>query len=673
MADTRPILIHTYAGPFGGSERILLDLLERSQLNLVLACTSGVLADAAEALDIPVLRLKSRPLATRGVLKTALAIGHFFGYGRNVRALIKDIDPILSISWNMRSAIAMSLSGGHLSHPTAAEHVDLLPEGLRGRLARRSLLSHDRVVALSGAIARDLKAGWATDGRIAVVYPGVELPVAGPVRAERKVALVLAAIEPWKRQDLALEAVAKLPGIDLVIAGEPVGEGGENYLATLTERAGRPDLQGRVHFVGQIDSQTALTEASVLVHACDREPLGRVIVEAMAAGRPVVAADACGPAEILDHQCGRLVSPSDTQAFTDAIAEITADTELAAELGRSGRRRAAEQFDPARQAKSWDQSISSIAGPVGHASLPSEPAGSNVSLVTVIHESAAELSRLLASVKRHLPAAEIIVVDSGSTDGGAALAAVWPGNVKVIQLDGNLGFGSGCVAGLNEATRPVTCLINPDVELVDSSLDDLSTVVQRKESKPVILAPLLIHPDGERQDSVHPIPGSWPELLRAFFPASILPRRAAAVAEPHRRETPVKVGWAVGACLVAQTETFTEFGPFDPSVHLYAEDLDLGLRAGLAGVETWFHPEARVIHREAHSSKAVFGGEPYELLARRRRTVIGERLGRAALLRDDLIQLLTNFDRAALKVIARKDSSAERSRILALKEARREK
>jgi N-acetylglucosaminyl-diphospho-decaprenol L-rhamnosyltransferase len=234
----------------------------------------------------------------------------------------------------------------------------------------------------------------------------------------------------------------------------------------------------------------------------------------------------------------------------------------------------------------------------------------------------------------------------------------------------NRGYGAGCVIGLQSATRPVTGLINPDVEFVDSSIDRLVQLLA--DGNPDrLLSPVLIHPDGRRQDAVHPLPGSGAEALRALIPAPSMPNRLAAWMEPHRSELPTRVGWAVGASLIGRTHTLLELGPFDPDVHLYAEDLDLCLRAAERGIETWYHPEARVIHREAHSTRAAFNGEPSDLLALRRRKVVAQRLGKAVARRDDLIQTVTNLDRLALKRISRRDTSLEQSRLRAIRAARR--
>src|SRR5205823_458055 len=97
----------------------------------------------------------------------------------------------------------------------------------------------------------------------------------------------------------------------------------------------------------------------------------------------------------------------------------------------------------------------------------------------------------------------------------------------------------------------------------------------------------------------------------------------------------------------------------------------LGLRAAGAGVETWFHPEARVVHTRAHSTARSFGGEPFELLAERRREVVTRRMGRRRAALDDLIQLTTFANRRILKQLTRRAADREAAQARALLTARK--
>jgi N-acetylglucosaminyl-diphospho-decaprenol L-rhamnosyltransferase len=112
-------------------------------------------------------------------------------------------------------------------------------------------------------------------------------------------------------------------------------------------------------------------------------------------------------------------------------------------------------------------------------------------------------------------------------------------------------------------------------------------------------------------------------------------------------------------------------GPFDPEIFLYAEDLDLGLRAREADIETWFWPLARVVHHQSHATIKAFGGEPFERLARQRHDVVARRLGERAAARDDALQALTFANRVALKRLLGRPADREREQLAAVRRATR--
>jgi N-acetylglucosaminyl-diphospho-decaprenol L-rhamnosyltransferase len=288
-------------------------------------------------------------------------------------------------------------------------------------------------------------------------------------------------------------------------------------------------------------------------------------------------------------------------------------------------------------------------------------------VVTVIHDSAPDLERLLDSIERELdPPPALVVADSGSHDAGAEVAR--GRGAPVVALDGNRGFGAGCNAGLALVDAPVTALVNPDVELLDDGLARLAAEAAGQEA---LLAPRLLNADGSVQDSAHPRPGRLEGLVPALLPRPLLPGPLRRRYEPWRSDRPRSVGWATAACLVARTDLLRRLGPFDADAFLFYEDMDLCLRARNAGVPTLLRPEVALRHRGGASTGPALGARDLPLRARRRREVVA-RLGRRALLLDDLAEATAFATRAAARRLARRGGELELARLRALRDARRE-
>jgi N-acetylglucosaminyl-diphospho-decaprenol L-rhamnosyltransferase len=283
-------------------------------------------------------------------------------------------------------------------------------------------------------------------------------------------------------------------------------------------------------------------------------------------------------------------------------------------------------------------------------------------IVTVVHDSERELPLLLDSIGRLAePRPPVIVVDSGSRDGGPALAA--ERGAELIALGGNRGFGAACNAGIERVTETVTAFVNPDVELLD---DGLSRLAGDAAAGGTLLAPRLLNADGSVQDSAHPLPGGLDALPPALLPRRVLPTRY----EPWRSDSSRTVGWAVAACIVGRTDELRALGPFDADAFLFYEDLELCLRARRAGIATILRPDVAVRHLGgASTGRSLPANRDLELRARRRREVMA-REGRLRLALDDLSEGLTFALRGAVKAVSG-GGELERRRLRALLRARR--
>jgi GT2 family glycosyltransferase len=290
-----------------------------------------------------------------------------------------------------------------------------------------------------------------------------------------------------------------------------------------------------------------------------------------------------------------------------------------------------------------------------------------VGIVVVLHDSAADLRRLLASLEPTAARVQLVVVDAGSADDGPEIARAW--GADVVEA-GDVGFGAANNLGVQRVASSVTLLLNPDVVVhAPTVVDRLARHARREDALHV---PRLLNPDGSVQRSAHPVPGRPGALLPALLHPRALPSALRLRADPWRAEGGERpVGWAIAAAVAARTETLRRLGPFDAEQFLFFEDLDLCLRARAAGIATVLHPGLTLEHRGGHSTGPAYGGEPHALLARRRREVVAANLGDRALALDDAAQALTFATRAAARTILRRDAGRERAQLRALRAARR--
>jgi GT2 family glycosyltransferase len=289
-------------------------------------------------------------------------------------------------------------------------------------------------------------------------------------------------------------------------------------------------------------------------------------------------------------------------------------------------------------------------------------------IVCVLHDSAEDLRRLLASLDAAAHRPQVVVVDAGSADDGPEVARAW--GAEVVQA-GDVGFGAANNAGVARVRSSATLLLNPDIVVHDPRvLDRLARHARREDALHV---PRLLNPDGSVQRSAHPLPGRVDGLLPALVHPRALPRGLRHRADPWRDDAASgrRVGWAIAAAVAARTTTLRRLGPFDAAQFLFFEDLDLCLRARAAGVPTVLHADLTLEHRGGHSTGPAYGGEPHELLARRRREVVRANLGGRALAVDDAAQALTFATRAAARAALRRPAGRERAQLRALRAARR--
>ncbi len=190
--------------------------------------------------------------------------------------------------------------------------------------------------------------------RISVVPNGV--PDSGPpaplrrrAAGERLRLVLVSRLSPRKGIHVALDAVALLRAQGRAVTLDVCGStfpGYEWYERELRARAAEPDLAGAVTFHGYVNPTRPLLDAAdVVLVPSFGESFGNVAVEGMLAGRPVVASDVQGLAEVIDDgRTGVLVEPGSAAALAGAVARLEADPALAARLAAGGREDATTRF-----------------------------------------------------------------------------------------------------------------------------------------------------------------------------------------------------------------------------------------------------------------------------------------------------------------------------------------
>ena len=292
-------------------------------------------------------QLPARPLELRGSAAERLAAAReLAGHGREVRRLVREVGPDLLLAWGMRTAIVATAAAVATDRRPAilVRHVDFLPGPSIARLMRASVARADRVVVNSQAVARDLDPDGSLGERLSVISPGIDLSDydAEWDTAPEPEVLLLGALMPWKRPDLALEAVAAGAGR----AADGRGRADERRrraaarLPARARRATRPRRPRRRSPASWPDPRPALGRAWCLLHCADREPFGNVVLQALASGRAGRRAASGGPAEIVDESCGRLYRPGDAEAAATALTEVLSSAEEVERLGAGGRARA---------------------------------------------------------------------------------------------------------------------------------------------------------------------------------------------------------------------------------------------------------------------------------------------------------------------------------------------
>jgi glycosyltransferase involved in cell wall biosynthesis len=370
-------VLHVFNSAGGGAALSTLGLIERLRRAGIAAC--AVCHDAGTASE----REQIREATGGAALFTPL-----YWWNKKIRAAawkrpLIELRQLVNTGWMRHSAAEVTDFAGRNKVDLIHTNTFLTPEGgiaarrlglphvwhLRELLGRgqpfrlsmgraalaRFLGRHASLVVANSQITAAAARELIPSDMLRVVPNGIDLSTFaertnGPRSGKPLVVAMVASLSSrTKKHRLFIEAAARLNdvgGVEFRIYGhDPSSSGaqtGDGYVDALRARIQQLGLSQRVQFPGYIaDPARIMSEIDVLVHPADNESFGRVVVEAMSAGLPVVGVRGGGVGEIvLDRETGLLSAPDDPAALATNIAQLVSDNELRACLGTAGRRRA---------------------------------------------------------------------------------------------------------------------------------------------------------------------------------------------------------------------------------------------------------------------------------------------------------------------------------------------
>ncbi len=473
-------------------------------------------------------------------------------------------------------------------------------------LARRAL-RHAAGVSVCNEAAGDLVVRRGFPGRPAVIPLGLDPAIFAPDLARRPPARsgpvvvgYAGRLAAHKGVEVLLEAALRQPAIVLRLAGSGPDE------ARLQDRVTALGLAERVSFVGALDPSAladfyrGLDVLAVPSLTTDGwvEQFGRVAVEAMACGIPVVASDSGALPDVVGG-AGRLVPPGDATALSQALVSVASDPDEWASLRANGFARAAGArwaTVAARYRRLYELAMHPDSAMHPEPAIPTGATGERAVEVIVVAYGAPELlGRALASVA----GVPVTVVDnSASPDVERVCRAA---GVRYLDSGANLGFGGGVNVGLADRLSPGSdvLLLNPDAALEPGALAAMSA---RLAADPGLasVGPRQVDESGVQARVGWPFPTPARSWLAALGISRMVGTWWRALGPSGRAAD--RIDYVIGSVLLLRAEALEQVGGFDEDFFLYAEETDWAKRADLLGWRHTVVAEARALHTGAATS-----------------------------------------------------------------------
>ncbi|NWF60424.1 MAG: glycosyltransferase family 4 protein [Fischerella sp.] len=360
------ILFLDQSGKPGGAELCLIDIAKPYQNN----CLVGLFADGSfKSLlaenHIPVQVLTTQNIQVRKDSSLAQGLGSL---GQLVPLIAKVVQTVRAydlIYANTQKALVVGAIASFLSRRPLVYHLhDILSPEHFSKINRRIAVTAANRASLVIANSQASKTAFIEAGGRAdiseVVYNGfdpqnyqIDELVVNQTRQQlglegKFVIGHFSRLAPWKGQHILIEALVQCPQeVTVILVGDALF-GEQEYVQKLHQQITTLGLENQVKFLGfRSDIPQLMSACDLIAHTSTAaEPFGRVIVEAMLCGKPVVAAKAGGAVELVEHGInGFLVTPGKPQELAQVINDCLHDSENTVTIANHARITASQRFD----------------------------------------------------------------------------------------------------------------------------------------------------------------------------------------------------------------------------------------------------------------------------------------------------------------------------------------
>jgi glycosyltransferase involved in cell wall biosynthesis len=360
------ILFLDQSGKLGGAELSLTDVAKQYRES----CLVGLFADGPfrnllQQQQIPVKVLATQPIRVSKESSFIQSIG-------SIKSLVPIITDVVRLAReydliyaNTQKALVVGALASFLSHRPLVYHLrDILsPEHFSHTNRRIAVTLANRFASLVIANSKATQAAFVEAGGrreiTEVVYNGFDPQIYQNCESDvsqlkqqlglegRFVVGHFSRLAPWKGQHILIEALAQCPeDVTAILVGDALF-GEQDYVQRLHQQVTELGLKKRVQFLGfRSDISQLMTACDLVAHTSTApEPFGRVIVEAMLCGRPVVAAQAGGAVELVEPGItGFLVPPAEATLLAEIITTCRNQPDHTAAIAHQARTTASQRF-----------------------------------------------------------------------------------------------------------------------------------------------------------------------------------------------------------------------------------------------------------------------------------------------------------------------------------------